>query len=117
MQLCMYAAVLLLSWFGARTIVACGGDAATGLSTGELLSLLSYATQILMSLMGLSMIFVMLTMSRTSGERVVELLNETPDITTPRKCRKERSGRQHRFRACPVQLSSRHRGQARTFRY
>ena len=73
MQLCMYAAVLLLSWFGARTIVACGGDAATGLSTGELLSLLSYATQILMSLMGLSMIFVMLTMSRTSGERVVEL--------------------------------------------
>ena len=82
MQLCMYAAVLLLSWFGARTIVACGGDAATGLSTGELLSLLSYATQILMSLMGLSMIFVMLTMSRTSGERVVELLNETPDITT-----------------------------------
>ena len=77
------AAVLLLSWFGARTIVACGGDAATGLSTGELLSLLSYATQILMSLMGLSMIFVMLTMSRTSGERVVELLNETPDITTP----------------------------------
>ena len=83
MQLCMYAAVLLLSWFGARTIVACGGDAATGLSTGELLSLLSYATQILMSLMGLSMIFVMLTMSRTSGERVVELLNETPDITTP----------------------------------
>ena len=83
MQLCMYAAVLLLSWFGARTIVACGGNAATGLSTGELLSLLSYATQILMSLMGLSMIFVMLTMSRTSGERVVELLNETPDITTP----------------------------------
>ena len=75
--------MLLLSWFGARTIVACGGDAATGLSTGELLSLLSYATQILMSLMGLSMIFVMLTMSRTSGERVVELLNETPDITTP----------------------------------
>ena len=84
MQLCMYAAVLLLSWFGARTIVACGGDAATGLSTGELLSLLSFATQILMSLMGLSMIFVMLTMSRTSGERVVELLNETPDIIIPR---------------------------------
>ena len=83
MQLCMYACVLLLSWFGARTIVACGGDAATGLSTGELLSLISYATQILMSLMGLSMIFVMLTMSRTSCERVVEVLDETPDITTP----------------------------------
>ncbi|MGN0478511.1 MAG: ABC transporter ATP-binding protein [Hominenteromicrobium sp.] len=83
MQLCMYACVLLLSWFGARAIVACGGDAATGLSTGELLSLISYATQILMSLMGLSMIFVMLTMSRASGERVVEILDETPDITTP----------------------------------
>ena len=83
MQLCMYACVLLLSWFGARTIVACGGDAALGLSTGELLSLISYATQILMSLMGLSMIFVMLTMSRASGERVVEILDETPDITAP----------------------------------
>ena len=83
MQLCMYAAVILISWFGARTIVACGGDAALGLSTGELLSLISYATQILMSLMGLSMIFVMITISRTSGERAVELLDETPDISTP----------------------------------
>ena len=83
MQLCMYAAVILISWFGARTIVACGGDAALGLSTGELLSLISYATQILMSLMGLSMIFVMITLSRTSGERAVELLDETPDISTP----------------------------------
>ena len=71
MQLCMYAAIILISWFGARAIVACGGDAALGLSTGELLSLISYATQILMSLMGLSMIFVMITMSRTSGERAV----------------------------------------------
>ena len=77
------AAVILISWFGARTIVACGGDAALGLSTGELLSLISYATQILMSLMGLSMIFVMITLSRTSGERAVELLDETPDISTP----------------------------------
>ena len=83
MQLCMYAAVILISWFGARTIVACGGDAALGLSTGELLSLISYATQILMSLMGLSMIFVMITISRTSGERAIELLDETPDISTP----------------------------------
>ena len=83
MQLCMYAAIILISWFGARTIVACGGDAALGLSTGELLSLISYATQILMSLMGLSMIFVMITISRTSGERAVELLDETPDISTP----------------------------------
>ncbi len=83
MQMCMYAAVILISWFGARTVVACGGDAALGLSTGELLSLISYATQILMSLMGLSMIFVMIAISRASGERAVELLDETPDITTP----------------------------------
>ncbi|MBM6921305.1 ABC transporter ATP-binding protein [Phocea massiliensis] len=83
MQICMYAAIILLSWFGARAVVACGGDAALGLSTGELLSLISYATQILMSLMGLSMVFVMITISRTSGERAVELLDETPDITPP----------------------------------
>ena len=83
MQLCMYAAVLLLSWFGARTIVACGGDAATGLSTGELLSLLSYATQILMSLMGLSMIFVMLTMAQASGKRICEVLGETSSLHNP----------------------------------
>ncbi len=83
MQMCMYAAVILISWFGARTVVACGGDAALGLSTGELLSLISYATQILMSLIGLSMIFVMIAISRASGERAVELLDETPDITTP----------------------------------
>ena len=83
MQICMYAAIILLSWFGARAVVACGGDAALGLSTGELLSLISYAAQILMSLMGLSMVFVMITISRTSGERAVELLDETPDITTP----------------------------------
>ena len=83
MQICMYAAIILLSWFGARAVVACGGDAALGLSTGELLSLISYAAQILMSLMGLSMVFVMITISRTSGARAVELLDETPDITTP----------------------------------
>ncbi len=83
MQICMYAAIILLSWFGARAVVACGGDAALGLSTGELLSLISYAAQILMSLMGLSMVFVMITISRTSGERAVELLDEIPDITTP----------------------------------
>ena len=83
MQLCMYDAINMISLFGSRAIVACGGDSSLGLSTGELLSLISYATQILMSLMGLSMIFVMITMSRTSGERAVELLDETPDITTP----------------------------------
>ncbi len=83
MQLCMYGTTLLLSWFGARAIVACGGDAALGLTTGELLSLISYASQILGSLMGLSMIFVNVTMSRAAGQRIVEILDEVPDISTP----------------------------------
>ncbi|HHY25667.1 MAG TPA: ABC transporter ATP-binding protein, partial [Desulfitobacterium dehalogenans] len=69
MQFCMYACILLVSWFGARAIVASGGDPVLGLSTGELLSLITYAILILMSLMMLSMVFVMLTISRASAER------------------------------------------------
>jgi ATP-binding cassette subfamily B protein len=76
----MYGCMLLISWFGARAIVACGGNAAAGLSTGELLSLITYAMQILMSLMGLSMVFVMLTISRASAERILEILEEKSDI-------------------------------------
>jgi len=83
MQFCMYATMLVISWFGARMIVACGGDPAFGMSTGQLMSLLTYAMQILSSLMMLSMMFVMLTMSRASGERIAELINETSDIVNP----------------------------------
>ncbi len=83
MQFCMYLTMLLLSWFGARAIVACGNDAALGLSTGELISLITYSMQILMSLMMISMIFVMLTMARASGERIVEVLDETSDLHDP----------------------------------
>lgn len=83
MQFCMYLTMLLLSWFGARAIVACGNDAALGLSTGELISLITYSIQILMSLMMISMIFVMLTMARASGERIVEILDETSDLRDP----------------------------------
>ena len=83
MQFCMYLTMLLLSWFGARAIVACGNDAALGLSTGELISLITYSMQILMSLMMISMIFVMLTMARASGERIVEILDETSDLRDP----------------------------------
>lgn len=83
MQFCMYLTMLLLSWFGARAIVACGSDAALGLSTGELISLITYSMQILMSLMMISMIFVMLTMARASGERIVEILDETSDLRDP----------------------------------
>lgn len=83
MQLCVYGSMLFISWFGARMIVASGNDAAVGLSTGELMSLFVYLMQILMSLMMLSMVFVMITISRASAERIVEIIEETSDITSP----------------------------------
>ena len=73
----VYACILLISWFGAKEIV--GG----GLTTGALMSLLTYCMNILMSLMMLAMIFVMVTMSVASAERIVEVLDETPDIKNP----------------------------------
>lgn len=83
MQFCMYGGILLLSWFGAKMIV--GGS----MTTGQLMSLISYASQILMSLMMLSMIFVMTVMSRASIERIVEILDEEPDIVDGGKNLKE----------------------------
>ncbi len=80
MQVCMYTCMILVSWFGARTIVASGGNPAEGLSTGGLMSLITYAMQILMSLMMLSMVFVMITISRASAERIVEVLEEESDL-------------------------------------
>jgi len=74
MQFCMYACMLLICWFGARLIV--GGS----MTTGQLTSLFAYVMQILMSLMMLSMVIVMITISRASTERVVEVLDETPDL-------------------------------------
>ena len=81
MQFSMYACTLIVCWFGARAIVACGGDAATGLSTGEFLSLITYAAQILMSLMAVSMVFVMITISRASAERIAEILDEESSLS------------------------------------
>ena len=83
MQFSVYGCMLLISWFGARAVVACGGDAALGLSTGELTSLFTYTMQILSSLMMLSMIFVMIVISRASMERIVEVLDEESDIQSP----------------------------------
>lgn len=77
MQFCMYACMILVCWFGARMIVS------STLTTGELMSLMTYATQILGSLMMLSMVFVMITLSRASAERIVEILDEESDITSP----------------------------------
>ncbi len=83
MQFCIYASMLLISWFGARLIVASGNNADAGMSTGELLSLITYTMQILMSFMMLAMMFVMVVMSRASVERIVELLSEGSDMTDP----------------------------------
>ena len=80
MQFCMYSCTLLISWFGARLIITTGNDPVSGLSTGQLMSLIAYATQILMSLMMLSMVFVMITISRASAERIVEVLEEESDL-------------------------------------
>ncbi len=78
MQFCMYACMLLACWFGARMIV--GGT----MTTGALMSMMTYAIQILTSLMMLSMVFVMITMSRASIERIIEILDEKSDITSPK---------------------------------
>lgn len=80
MQFCVYACILLVAWFGARMIVASGGDPALGLSTGQFMSLFTYAIQILISLMLISMVFVMIIISRASAERIVELLDEESDL-------------------------------------
>ena len=89
MQFCMYGCMILISWLGAKAVVACGGDAALGLSTGELTSLFTYTTQILSSLMMLSMIFVMIVISRAAAERIVEVLDEESDIMSPANAVKE----------------------------
>lgn len=83
MQFFMYACMILISWIGAKAIIASGNNTALGMTTGDLTALLSYATQILMSLMMLSMVFVMLTISLASARRIAELLNEKTDIQNP----------------------------------
>lgn len=75
MQFAIYACILLISWLGAKMIV--GGS----LTTGELMSLFAYVMNILMSLMMIAMVFVMITMSRASAERIVEVINEETDLT------------------------------------
>ena len=82
MMMCVYACMLSISWVGARMVVQSGNSPA-GLTTGELSSMFTYTTQILMGLMNLSIVFVMLTMSRTPMHRCYELLMEEPDLTSP----------------------------------
>ena len=77
MQTVVYACILLISWFGAHLIIS------KELGTGELMSLLAYCMNILMSLMMLSVVFVMLTMSEASAKRIAEVINERSDLTNP----------------------------------
>lgn len=83
MQFCAYGCMLLISWLGAKLIVASGNNPAVGMTTGDLTSMFSYTMQILMSLMMFSMVFVMITISYASMERAVEILNEESDIHNP----------------------------------
>ena len=85
MQIAVYACVILISWLGANSIVAGGNIPGNGLTTGELMSMFTYAMQILMSLMMLLMIFVMLTISKASAERIAEVLGEKSDIVDGRE--------------------------------
>lgn len=77
MQFTVYGCILLISWLGAKMIVG------TSMTTGELMSLLAYCMNILMSLMMLSMVFVMVTMSIASARRITEVLNEKSDLSNP----------------------------------
>ncbi len=83
MMLCVYACMLSISWVGARMVVGSGNNPDMGLTTGQLSSMFTYTTQILMGLMTLSMVFVMMTMSRTPMRRCYEILMEEPDLTSP----------------------------------
>lgn len=77
MMFTVYSCILLISWMGAKMIVV------DDLTTGELMSLLTYCMNILMSLMMLSMVFVMISMSAASARRITEVLNETSDLHNP----------------------------------
>ena len=77
MQIASYAAILLISWFGAKIIVSTG---MTEFTTGELTSLITYAMQILVSLMMITMLLVMSTMAVTSANRIFEILKEEVDL-------------------------------------
>lgn len=79
MMTVVYCSILAVGWFGAHLVI--GGE----LLTGELMSLQAYSMNILMSLMFLSMVFVMITMSEASGKRIVEVLDEKSDLTNPEK--------------------------------
>ena len=77
MQFSTYAVMIMISWIGAKLVVA------STITTGDLMTLISYSMQILMSMMMVSMIFVMLTMAKASADRILEVINEEPDLANP----------------------------------
>ena len=83
MQFTIYTCILLISWIGTQLIV--GGE----MQTGQLSSIITYAWQILASLMMISMVFVMVIMAQSSAERIVEVIDEEPTIKNPEKPIKE----------------------------
>jgi len=83
MMSCVYICMLTISFLGAKMVVASGNNPMNGLTTGELSSMFTYTTQILSGLMMLSMVFVMMTMSRTPLRRCYEILTEEVDLTSP----------------------------------
>ncbi|MBQ2908996.1 MAG: ABC transporter ATP-binding protein, partial [Clostridia bacterium] len=80
MQLAMYLSITLISWFGANLVISSNGQA---LNQSQLTMIITYSSQILMSLMMLSMIYINVTMSKASIDRINEVLNETPEIKNP----------------------------------
>ena len=83
MMVCVYVTMILIAWMGAKQIVASGNNAALGLTTGDLTALVTYAMQILMAMMMLSMVFVMCIISQASAERICQVLNEESTVTNP----------------------------------
>ena len=83
MMMCVYGCILSISWVGAKMVVASGNNPLYGLTTGSLSSMFTYTTQILGGLMQLSMVFIMLIMSRTPLRRCHEILVEEPDLVSP----------------------------------
>ena len=83
MQLTVYSCIIAISFLGAKMVVASGNSAVNGLTTGELTAMFTYTGQILSSLMMLSMVFIMLTISRAPMNRAYELLQEEPELRNP----------------------------------
>ncbi len=80
MQAVIYASMLLMSWISSKYIVASHNDPALGMTTGQFTSMFTYLMQMMMNLMMLSMIFMMIVISRSSVERIIEVIEEVPDL-------------------------------------